>query len=255
MRKPDHEPRDAEDETLFEIWSYDGKMAHQSIVEATEKFNPRHCIGEGGSVNVYKVEVSTGQVFAVKKLHQSEDGEVANRAFTSEITALAEVRHRNIVKLYGFCSHARYSYLVYEYLEGGSLGKSISSEVKAMQFDWIKRVNVVRGVAKALSYMHHDCSPPIIHRDISSNNIPLDLEYEDHISDFGTTRILKPNSPNWTSCAGTFGYSAPELAYTMESNEKCDVYSFGMVTLEVMMARHLGSFISLLSSSSTTTTI
>ncbi|KAG6726898.1 hypothetical protein I3842_02G102800 [Carya illinoinensis] len=254
MRKPDHEPRDAENETLFEIWSYDGKMAHHSIVEVTENFNPQYCIGEGGSANVYKAELPTSQVFAVKKFHQSEDGKVANRAFTSEISVLTEVRHRNIVKLYGFCSHARYSYLVYEYLEGGSLGKIISSEVKAMQFDWIKRVNVVRGVAKALSYLHHDCSPPIIHRDVSSNNILLDLEYEAHISDFGTARILKPNSSNWTSYAGTFGYSAPELAYTMESNEKCDVYSFGMVTLEVMMGRHPGSFISSLSSSSTTTT-
>ena len=131
------------------------------------------------------------------------------KAFTSEITALTEVRHRNIVKLYGFCSHARYSYLVYELLEGGSLRKILSSEVKAMELHWIKRVNIVSGVAKALSYMHHDCSPPIIHRDISSNNILLDLDNEAHVSDFGTARILKPNSSNCTSYAGTLGYSAP----------------------------------------------
>jgi serine/threonine protein kinase len=105
----------------------------------------------------------------VKKLHQSEDGIVANlKAYTSEITALTEVRHRNIVKLYGFCSQARYSYLVYELLKGGSLRKILSCEVKAMELDWSKRVNIVRGVARALSHMHHGCSPPIIHRDISS---------------------------------------------------------------------------------------
>jgi Leucine-rich repeat (LRR) protein len=214
VRKTD-EPRDAENENLFVTWSYDGKIAHQSIVEATEAFNSNYIIGEGGCGRVYRAELPTGQVVAVKKLHQSEDGIVANlKAFTSEITALTEVRHRNIVKLFGFCSHARYSYLVYEFLEGGSLRKKLSSEVKAMELDWIKRVNIVRGVAKALTYMHHDCSPPIIHRDISSNNILLDFEFEAHISDFGTARILKPNSSNFTSYAGTLGYSAPgKLSY------------------------------------------
>lgn len=83
-----------------------------------------------------------------------------------------------------------------------------------MELEWIKRVSIVRGVAKALTYMHHDCSPPIIHRDISSNNILLDFEYEAHLSDFGTARILKPNSSNFTSYAGTLGYSAPgKLSY------------------------------------------
>ncbi|XP_059445318.1 MDIS1-interacting receptor like kinase 2-like [Corylus avellana] len=255
-RKIDDEPRDAENENMFVIWSYDGKIAHQSIVEATDAFNSRYSIGEGGCGRVYRAELPNGLVVAMKKLHQSEDGIVANlKAFNSEITALTEVRHLNIVKLYGFCSHARYSYLVYEFLEGGSLRKILSSEVKAMELDWIRRVKVVRGVARALSYMHHDCSPPVIHRDISSNNILLDLDNEAHVSDFGTARILKPNSSNCTSYAGTLGYSAPELAYTTEVNEKCDVYSFGMVALEVIMGRHLGNFISSISSSSSSSTV
>ncbi|XP_059446603.1 MDIS1-interacting receptor like kinase 2-like [Corylus avellana] len=249
VRKIDDEPRDTENENMFVIWSYDGKIAHQSIVEATEAFNSRYSIGEGGCGRVYRVELPNDQVAAVKKLHQSEDVIMANlKAFTSEITALTEVRHQNIVKLHGFCSHARYSYLVYEFLEGGSLRKILSNEVKAMELDWIRRVKVVRGVARALSYMHHDCSPPVIHRDISSNNILLDLDNEAHVSNFGTTRILKPNSSNCTSYAGTLGYSAPEFAYTTEVNEKCDVYSFGMVALEVIMGRHPGSFISTISS-------
>jgi serine/threonine protein kinase len=75
--------------------------------------------------------------------------------------------------------------------------------------DWDKRINLIKGVANALSYMHHDCSPPIIHRDISSNNVLLDSEYEAHVSDFGTARLLMPDSSNWTSFAGTFGYTAP----------------------------------------------
>ncbi|KAI9383161.1 hypothetical protein POPTR_013G037632v4 [Populus trichocarpa] len=112
---------------------------------------------------------------------------------------------------------------VYEFIERGSLKMSLSSEEQAMDLDWNKRLNVVKGVANALSYLHHDCSPPIIHRDISSSNVLLDLEYEAHVSDFGTARLLMPDSTNWTSFAGTFGYTAPELAYTMRVNEKCDV--------------------------------
>ncbi|KAF9661883.1 hypothetical protein SADUNF_Sadunf19G0115200 [Salix dunnii] len=112
----------------------------------------------------------------------------------------------------------------------------------------MKRLNVVKGMVAALSYLHHSCSPPIIHRDITSNNVLLDLEYEAHVSDFGTARLLMPDSSNWTAFAGTFGYSAPELAYTMKVTEKCDVYSFGVVTMEVMMGRHPGDLISTLSS-------
>ncbi|XP_057992647.1 MDIS1-interacting receptor like kinase 2-like [Hevea brasiliensis] len=97
--------------------------------------------------------------------------------------------------------------------------------------------------------MHHDCSPPMIHRDISSNNILLDSEFEAHVSDFGTARLLMLDSSNWTSFAGTIGYTAPELAYTMAVNEKCDIYSFGVVTLEILMGKHPGDVASSLSSS------
>ncbi|KAI8014943.1 MDIS1-interacting receptor like kinase 2 [Camellia lanceoleosa] len=192
-----------------------------------------------------------GLKVAVKKLHVSLDGDLANlKGFTSEIHALTKIRHRNIVKLYGYCSHPRHSFLVYEFLEGGSLGKILSTKDQVLYFDWIKRVNVVKDVANALSYMHDDCSPTVIHRDISSKNVLLDLEYAAHISDFGTARFIKPDSSNWTSFAGTFGYAAPELAYTMEANERCDVYSFGVLTLEVIMGKHPGDLIYSLSSSS-----
>ncbi|GMP79914.1 hypothetical protein CsSME_00035235 [Camellia sinensis var. sinensis] len=135
-------------------------------------------------------------------------------------------------------------------MSGGSLGNILSTEDQVLQFDWIKRVNVVKSVANAVSYMHHDCSPPIIHRDISSKNVLLDLEYVAHISDFGTARFMKPDSSNWTSFARTYGYAAPELAYTMEVNERCDVFSFGVLTLELIMGKHPGDLISSLSSSS-----
>ncbi|KAJ0035700.1 hypothetical protein Pint_26369 [Pistacia integerrima] len=106
-------------------------------------------------------------------------------------------------------------------------------------------MNIIKGVANALSYMHHDCSPPIVHRDISSKNVLLDLEYEAHVSDFGTAKFLKQDSSNWSELAGTYGYVAPELAYTMTITKKCDVYSFGVLMLEIIRGNHLGDFLSL----------
>lgn len=245
------EKMELEREHSFAIWSNDGKMVYENIIEATEDFSSKHIIGEGGYGTVYKAELPSGLVVAVKKLHESLDGGLGStlKGFTSEILILPEIRHRNIVKLHGFCSHPKHSFLVYEFLEGGSLRNILSNEKEAAEFHWTKRINVIRGVSNALSYMHHDCSPPIIHRDISSSNVILDADYEAHVSDFGTARILNPDSSNWTSYAGTFGYSAPELAYTMEVNEKCDVYSFGVLALEVIMGRHPGDLVSCLWSS------
>ncbi|XP_043720607.1 MDIS1-interacting receptor like kinase 2-like [Telopea speciosissima] len=119
---------------------------------------------------------------------------------------------------------------------------------EAVELDWTKRVNIIKGVAQALAYLHHDCSPPIIHRDISSNNILLDLDFEPHVSDFSISRFLKLDSSHWTTLAGTYGYFAPELAYTMRVTEKCDAYSFGVLTFEVMMGKHPGELIPTLSS-------
>ena len=142
----------------------------------------------------------------MKKLYSSEDGDMADlKAFKSEIHALTHIRHRKIVEFYGYSSFVENSFLVYEFMEKGSLRNILSNDEEAEKLDLMVRLNVVKGVAKALSYMHHDCSPPIIHRDISSNNVLLDSEYEAHVSDFSTTRLLKSDSSNWTSMAGTFG--------------------------------------------------
>ncbi|KHM99294.1 Putative LRR receptor-like serine/threonine-protein kinase [Glycine soja] len=238
---------------LLPTWSLGGKMMFENIIEATEYFDDKYLIGVGGQGRVYKAMLPTGEVVAVKKLHSIPNGEMLNqKAFTSEIQALTEIRHRNIVKLHGFCSHSQYSFLVCEFLEMGDVKKILKDDEQAIAFDWNKRVDVVKGVANALCYMHHDCSPPIVHRDISSKNVLLDSDYVAHVSDFGTAKFLNPDSSNWTSFAGTFGYAAPELAYTMEANEKCDVYSFGVLALEILFGEHPGDVTSslLLSSSS-----
>ncbi|XP_035545196.1 MDIS1-interacting receptor like kinase 2-like [Juglans regia] len=236
--------------SLFVSSNFDGREMYEEVIRATETFNDIYCIGKGGYGTTYQAKLSSGEMVAVKKLHQLLDNEKrSQKAFLNEIKALTEIRHRNIVKLHGFCSHARHSFLVYEYLEMGSLARMLEIEEYAKEFDWSKRLNVVKGVAYALSYMHHDCSPPIIHRDIKSNNILLDSQCEAHVSDFGTAKILDLNSSNWTSLAGTYGYIAPELAYTMEVTEKCDVYSFGVLSLEVIMGKYPGDFISSVKSS------
>ncbi|XP_058083772.1 MDIS1-interacting receptor like kinase 2-like [Magnolia sinica] len=192
----------------------------------------------------------------VKKLHLLEIGDQSDqKSFRNEIRALTEIRHRNIVKLYGFCSHARCSFLVYEYMERGSLASILSNDKGVAQLHWTLRVKVIKGVAHALSYMHHDCIMPIVHRDLSSNNILFNSELEAFVSDFGIARLLIPGSSNWTMLAGTHGYVAPKLAYTMRVTEKCDVYSFGVVALEVNMGRHPGELISSLSSSSSQETL
>ncbi|XP_057987275.1 MDIS1-interacting receptor like kinase 2-like [Hevea brasiliensis] len=203
-----------------------------------------HCVGEGGFGRIYKAELPEGNTLAVKKLHSLNHGEMAKqKEFLDEIRALTEIRHRNIVKFYGFCSHPRHSFLVYEYLQRGSLATILSNDEAAKELNWERRLNVLKGVAHALSYMHHECSPSIIHRDISSKNILLDSEFEAHVSDFGTAKLLNPDSSNQSTLAGTCGYIAPELVYTMKVTEKCDVYSFGVLALEIINGKHPGDLI------------
>uniref|UniRef100_A0A2C9VIL7 non-specific serine/threonine protein kinase n=1 Tax=Manihot esculenta TaxID=3983 RepID=A0A2C9VIL7_MANES len=238
-------------ENVCSIWSQDHGMQYENIIEALEDFNSKYCIGVGGQGVVYKAVLPTSQIVAVKKFHQSQDcAEIDNlKAFRNEIDVLTNIRHRNIVKLYGFCSHPKHSFLVYEFMERGSLRMILNNEEEARELDWVKRVNVIKGMVNALSYLHDHCFPPIIHGDISINNVLLDSDSEAHISDFGTARLLMPGSSNCLSHAGTFGYTAPELAYTMKVNEKCDIYSFGMVTLEIIMGKHPRDLLLFLSTS------
>ncbi|KAF6140638.1 hypothetical protein GIB67_013931 [Kingdonia uniflora] len=251
----DGEPREAYRGKLFRICGFDGREVYDNVIVATEDFDAKYCIGTGGYGSVYRAALSTGEVVAVKKIHSSQDYEIAySKTFINEIEVLRKTNHRNIMKLLGFCSHSRHSFLIYEYLEKGSLAKILSNAEESAKLDWSKRVNIIKCIANALAYMHQDCLPPIVHRDISSNNILLDSEFEACVSDFGTARLLKPDSSNWTEFAGTFGYMAPELAYCMEVTEKCDVFSFGVVTLEVIKGKHPGEIISSVTTTSSSST-
>ncbi|KAL8529695.1 hypothetical protein ACS0TY_006947 [Phlomoides rotata] len=230
---------------IFKIWNYDGNIAYEDVIQSTADFDLRYCIGTGGYGSVYRAVLPSGRVVAVKKLHRFEgENPTYDMCFRNEAKILSEIRHRSIVKLSGFCLHNRCMFLIYDYMERGSLFTVLMDADEAMDLDWVKRVNVVKAIADALSYMHHDCSPPILHRDISSSNILLNSKLEACVSDFGTARLLDPDSSNRTLLVGTRGYIAPELAYTMVVTEKCDVYSFGVVALEIMFGNHPGDFLS-----------
>nr|XP_040249031.1 MDIS1-interacting receptor like kinase 2-like [Aegilops tauschii subsp. strangulata] len=228
----------AEARDLFSVWNFNGRLAFDDIVRATEDFDDKYIIGTGGYGKVYKAQLQDGQLVAVKKLHQTEEELDDERRFRSEMEILTQIRQRSIVRMYGFCSHPVYKFLVYDYIKQGSLHRILENQELAKELDWNKRIALATDVAQAISYLHHECSPPIIHRDITSNNILLDTSFKGFVSDFGTARILKPDSSNSSALAGTYGYIAPELSYTSVATEKCDVYSFGVVVLELVMGKH-----------------
>ncbi|TVU51122.1 hypothetical protein EJB05_02529, partial [Eragrostis curvula] len=211
-------------------------------------------IGCGGSGHVYRVTYtnrytsSTG-VVAVKQIQN--DGwldEKLEQQFESKANILGNIRHNNIVKLQCCISTAESKLLVYDYMENGSLdnwlhghalvaGHSMASRMPmpCSLLDWPTRLRVAVDAAQGLYYMHHECSPPIIHRDIKTSNILLDVEFRAKVADFGLARILLRAGEPYTmsAVAGSLGYMAPEYAYTRKVNEKVDVYSFGVVLLEL----------------------
>nr|QAS62461.1 LRR receptor-like serine/threonine-protein kinase [Sedum alfredii] len=228
----------AKKQNIFAQWNYDGKIVYEDIIEATENFNDKFLIGAGGSAKVYKAKLNNGDTVAVKKLIANDMEVEEIKSFANEVKTLTKIRQRSIVKLLGFCCKGEHTFLIYEFMEMGSLERVLNDDVLSRNLTWAKRIAVIKSVASAINYLHQDCTPAIIHRDISSKNILLDSNLEAHVSDFGTARFLKPDSSNWTSVVGTYGYIAPEFAYTMAVTEKCDVYSFGVLVLEIIMGEH-----------------
>ncbi|KAK1381336.1 Protein kinase domain-containing protein [Heracleum sosnowskyi] len=244
-RKQNQDKRLVRNGDICSVWNFDGNLAYEDIIRSTNNFDIRYCIGTGGYGSVYEARLQNGKTVALKKLHRLEaEDPNFDKCFKNEAHVLSNIRHKNIVKLYGFCLHNRCMFLIYEYMEKGSLFCALRDDARAVELDWSKRVNIVKGIAHALSYLHNDCSPPIVHRDISSNNILLNSHLEGFVADFGASRLLDPDLSNQTMVAGTYGYIAPELAYTMVVTEKCDVYSFGVVALEIMMGSHPGDLLS-----------
>ncbi|KAM0968295.1 hypothetical protein ACFX2A_016962 [Malus domestica] len=165
-------------------------------------------------------------------------GSSHDHGFNVEIQTLGRIRHRHIVRLLGFCSNHETNLLVYEYMPNGSLGEVLHGK-KGGHLHWDTRYKIAIEAAKGLCYLHHDCSPLIVHRDVKSNNIFLDSNFEAHVANFGFAKFLQDfgTSECMSAIAGSYGYIASEYAYTLKVDEKSDVYSFGVVLLELVSGR------------------
>ncbi|KAH9785160.1 MDIS1-interacting receptor like kinase 1 [Citrus sinensis] len=198
-------------------------------------------IGMGATGIVYKAEMPRlNTIVAVKKLWRSRaDLETESSGdFVGEVNVLGKLRHRNIVRLLGFLQNDTNMMIVYEYMNNGSLGEALhGKQAGRLLVDWVSRYNIALGVAQGLAYLHHDCYPPIIHRDIKSNNILLDSNLEPRIADFGLARMMIRKNETVSMVAGSYGYIAPEYGYTLKVDEKIDIYSFGVVLLELLTGR------------------
>lgn len=200
-------------------------------------------IGMGATGVVYKAEMPRlNTVIAVKKLWRSrsdiEDGN-ADEDFVGEVNLLGRLRHRNIVRLLGFLHNDKDGMIVYEFMQNGSLAEALHSGEMAARLlvDWVSRYNVAVGVAQGLAYLHHDCRPPVIHRDVKSNNILLDGNFEARIADFGLARAMLRKNETVSVVAGSYGYIAPEYGYTLKVDEKSDIYSYGVVLFELLTGK------------------
>eukprot|EP01018_Ginkgo_biloba_P005564 Gb_32547 [translate_table: standard] len=205
----------------------------ESLRIATENFDDVNKLGEGG---FGPGRTSDGREIAVKKLSlRSNQGK---REFMNEVKLLAKIQHRNLVKLLGCCAEGPERLLVYEYLPNRSLDAILFHQEMRRQFDWQQRYNIILGIARGLLYLHQDSALRIIHRDIKASNILLDLKLNPKIADFGLARMFPDEETHVsTKVAGTFGYIAPEYALKGRLTEKADIYSFGVLLLEIVSGR------------------
>ncbi|XP_057794941.1 putative serine/threonine-protein kinase [Salvia miltiorrhiza] len=222
--------------------TFDPSLPHvsmQELVAATQGFSSELIIGDGSFGLVYKARLNSGAVVAVKKL--SPDAFQGLREFRAEMETLGKIQHPNIVRMLGFCATGQDRLLIYEFIEKGSLDQWLydTSDREQEPLSWLTRLNIVRGVADGLAFMHHKLETPIIHRDIKASNILLDADFQVHIADFGLARRIEASHSHVsTQVAGTMGYMPPEyLDGATTATMAGDVYSFGVLMLEVVTGR------------------
>lgn len=210
---------------------------YKDLVIATEDFSRSNKIGHGGFGSVYKGELEDGTLVAVKVL--SAESSQGVREFLTEINMIANIEHPNLVKLHGCCVEGQHRILVYGYLEKNSLAQTLlGGSNSGIQFQWPARRKICIGVAMGLAFLHEEVQPPIIHRDIKASNILLDRQLEPIISDFGLAKLFPSNMTHIsTRVAGTVGYLAPEYAMRGQLTNKADIYSFGVLLLEIVSGR------------------
>ncbi|EEC73369.1 hypothetical protein OsI_07602 [Oryza sativa Indica Group] len=209
----------------------------KELEAATEMFADENVIGEGGYGIVYHGVLENGTQVAVKNLLNNRGQ--AEKEFKVEVEAIGRVRHKNLVRLLGYCAEGNQRMLVYEYVDNGNLEQWLHGEVGPVSpLSWDSRVKIILGTAKGLMYLHEGLEPKVVHRDVKSSNILLDKHWNAKLSDFGLAKLLgSERSYVTTRVMGTFGYVAPEYAGTGMLNETSDVYSFGILIMEIISGR------------------
>ncbi|XP_069144846.1 putative serine/threonine-protein kinase isoform X4 [Solanum lycopersicum] len=222
----------------FTVYSY------SELKAATHGFRASNKIGEGGFGSVYKGRLQDGTFMAVKVLSVELESMRGEREFVSEIAALSDIKHENLVNLRGCCVDGAHRLLVYDYMENNSLSLTLlGGEQNRSKFTWTLRKGVSIGIAKGLSYLHEEVSPHVVHRDIKTSNILLDENFTPKIADFGLARLFTENMSHIsTRVAGTLGYLSPEYAISGHLTRKSDVYSFGVVLLEIVSGSPVVAF-------------
>nr|POF10215.1 isoform 2 of cysteine-rich receptor-like protein kinase 10 [Quercus suber] len=230
------------EEDLEKIAQQEQKLfPFETLVAATKDFHVTHKLGEGGFGPVFKGKLEDGREIAVKKLsHSSNQGK---KEFMNEAKLLARVQHRNVVNLLGYCVHGMEKLLVYEYVAHESLDKLLFKSNRRVELDWKKRSDIIAGIARGLLYLHEDSHNCIIHRDIKASNILLDDKWIPKIADFGMARLFPEDQTHVnTRVAGTNGYMAPEYVMHGHLSVKADVFSFGVLVLELISGQRNSSF-------------
>ncbi|XP_077245927.1 uncharacterized protein LOC143885615 [Tasmannia lanceolata] len=212
------------------------------IAAATENFSDSNKIGEGGFGPVYKGELREGKMIAVKRLSMSSGQ--GQEEFKNEVTLIAKLQHRNLVRLLGYCTQGAEKLLMYEYMHNKGLDYFLFDPYRCKLLQWEKRFIIIMGIARGLLYLHHDSRLRIIHRDLKPSNILLDEEMNAKISDFGMARIFGGNQTqaNTNRVVGTYGYMSPEYASHGLFSVKSDVFSFGVILLEIISGKKNTSF-------------
>ncbi|PKA51982.1 Putative receptor protein kinase ZmPK1 [Apostasia shenzhenica] len=205
------------------------RFSYRELRRATKKF--REELGRGGSGVVYKGFLEDGTPVAVKKLEEVNQGE---EEFWGEVSVIGRINHMNLVRTWGICSEASHRLLVCEFVENGSLDKALFHGESVLK--WEERYRIAVGVAKGLAYLHHECLEWVVHCDVKPENILLDLNFEPKIADFGLAKLLQrgSNGSRLSRIRGTRGYIAPEWASNLPITGKIDVYSYGVVALELV---------------------
>ncbi|XWS24181.1 hypothetical protein CRYUN_Cryun28dG0078800 [Craigia yunnanensis] len=207
------------------------KFTYAELEKATNGF--RKEIGRGAGGIVYKGELSDDRIAAIKRLIDANKGEVE---FLAEVNTIGKLNHMNLIDLWGYCAQGKHKLLVYEYMEHGSLAENLSSKT----LDWKKRFQIALGTAKGLAYLHEECLEWILHCDIKPQNILIDSNYQPKVSDFGLSWLLNRGDVKNSKISrlrGTRGYMAPEWVFNMPITSKVDVYSYGIVLLELVTGR------------------